>query len=93
MIDFNGFYIPQTDKFSILDRVKSAADNSPTGSTNEFAEMFFREILKQSFSDLFGSDKKENNPYHGITREYFIEQFAKELALKNKSFNYKIGMP
>jgi len=58
---------------------------SPTNESekvkNEFAIIFYKEVLKESFGDdFFGM---EGNAYSGIAKDVFIENMAKELAEKN----------
>lgn len=50
---------------------------------NEFAAIFYREILKQSFSgDFMGMSE---GSYATMAKEVFIEKMAKDLAEKNSS--------
>lgn len=50
---------------------------------NEFAAIFYKEILKQSFSGEFMGMSR--GPYATMAKEVFIEKMARDLAEKNSS--------
>lgn len=59
--------------------VFSAAEST---AKNEFAQLFYKEILQQCFKDGFMGDGE--GLYNQMTKDMFIEQLAKEFAGKSK---------
>ncbi len=50
---------------------------------NEFATLFYREILKEALNDDFL--QTADSPYGQMAKEMLIEQLAKDMASKNSS--------
>ena len=54
-----------------------------SSAKNEFATLFYKEILQQCFKDGFLGDGE--GAYTQMAKDVFVEQMAKELASKNQA--------
>lgn len=75
-----GFSInPISDKYSQV----GSPEMAPSGASKpsqEFATMFYKEILSQCFKEGLLGD--EEGPYSQMTKDILVEQLAKEFAGK-----------
>ena len=77
MIEMNPIYPP------IYYKGTEYLKNAPAQQVkNEFAAMFYKEILKQSFK----SSGDENTLLNGLAQDFFVEKMAEDLAAKNADF-------
>jgi len=65
-------YIPPTSTFR--------TGSSPEAVKQEFAVIFYKEMLKQAFS-TFSSD--ENSFMNDVNQDVLLQKFAEEMARKN----------
>lgn len=67
-----------TNPLSSIGQVTARAPVSRQNAKDEFQVIFYKEILKQAFTEM-----SDSSSAFGIGREIFLEKMARELAHKN----------